>query len=205
MSAPVRLSGAALAAFSTRLAAASALHADLLADSPLEARTLETPTSLGDVTLYDVAIHARQRPIEMLVADVGDELIVLGDQTRVDHLARRVGLHLDTREEVVDYLRFWCRAARRHTETLVESAADFQWIPGVTTDPDLRAHADRAARLARHIAVGHPAAGAFPAEVTMLDQRTLHLRHLRVGFDGHVDEISRQMLTDEVPVPYVIP
>jgi hypothetical protein len=141
----------------------------------------------------------------MLVADVGDELIVLGDPTRVDRLARHVRLHLDTRDEVVDYVRFWCRAATRHTETLVESAAAFQWIPGVTTDPDLRAHADRAAHLARRIAVGHPAAGAFPAEVTMLDQRTLHLRQLHVGFDGHVEEISRQVLTDDVPVPYVVP
>ena len=184
---------------------ASKLHAGILGASTIEARTLESPTSLGDVTLYEVVIHARQRPIEMLVADVDDELIVLGDPTRVDHLAHRVELRLDTREEVVDYLRFWCRAACRHTETLVESAADFQWIPGVTTDPDLRAHADRAAHLARHIAVGHPAAGAFPAEVTMLDQRTLHLRQLRVGLDGHVDEIGRHVLTDEVPVQYVIP
>lgn len=205
MSAPMKLDGDDLAAFSERLAEASKLHAGILGASTIEARTLESPTSLGGVTVYEVLIHARQRPIEMLVADVGDELIVLGDPTRVDHLSRRMGLRLDTREEVVDYLRFWCRAACRHTETLVQSAADFQWIPGVTTDRELRARADHATHLARQIAVGHPAAGAFPAEVTMLDQRTLHVRQLRVGVDGHVDETGRQVLTDDVPVQYVIP
>ena len=205
MSAPMRLSGDALADFSKRLAVAAPMHAGILADSPVDVRPVHSPASLGTIALYEVVVHARQRPIEMLVADVGDDLIVLGDPTRVDQLARRVGLHLETRDEVADYLRFWCRAASRHTEALVESPADFQWIPGVTTDPDLRAHADRAARLARHITVGHPAAGAFPAEVTMLDQRTLHLRQLHVGADGHVEEIGRQVLTDDAPVPYVIP
>lgn len=205
MSAHTKLDGDDLARFSERLAEASKLHAGILAVSSIEARSLESPVSFGDVTMYEVVIHARQRPIEMLVADVGNELIVLGDPTRVDHLARRVGLRLDTREEVADYLRFWCRAACRHTETLVESAADFQWVPGVTTDPDMRDRADRAAHLARHIAIGHPAGGAYPAEVTMLDQRTLHLRQLRVGFEGHVDEIGRHVLTDDVPVQYVIP
>lgn len=205
MKAPERLTGDTLTAFCKRLATSSPLHAGLLDDTSAEVRTLEAPTSLGAATLYEVILHARQRPIEMIVADVGDELVILGDPARVDHLAQHVGLHLDTRDDVVAYLRFWCRAATRHTDTLVESAADFQWIPGVTTDPDLRAHADRAARLARRVAVGHPAAGAFPAEVTMLEQRTLHLRQLHVGFDGHVDEISRQVLTEDVPVPYVIP
>ena len=205
MKAPEQLKGEALVAFSTRLASASPLHAGLLADSPTEARTVEAPSAFGSTVVYDVMIHARQRPVEMLVADAGGELIVLGDPTRVDALAHRVGLQLRTRDEVADFLRFWCRAATRHTERLVESAADFQWIPGVTTDPDLRAQADRAAHLARRIAVGHPAAGAFPAEVTMLEQRTLHLRRLRVTTDGHVAEIDRQALTDGVPVPYVIP
>jgi hypothetical protein len=153
-------------------------------------------------------VHARRRPVELTVADLRDgsgDVIVLGDSERVDALARRAGVQLEGQAEVADYVRFWCRAALRRTEQLVETSADFQWIPGVTTDSELRAHADRAARLARRVVVGHPAAGAFPVEVTVLDQRTLHLRRLRVTSIGHVDEVDRVELTGDVPVPYTMP
>lgn len=208
MSAPVRLTDDELRALTDRVARASELHADLLASERVTADPMPVPDVLGSVAVFRVTVHSRRRPIELVVADLRDgsgDVIVLGDGERVDQLARRVGLRLETQAEVAEYVRFWCRAATRHTEQLVESSADFQWIPGVTTDPDLRAMADRAARLARRVAVGHPAAGAFPVEVTVLEQRTLHLRRLRVGADGHVEEINRVELTRDVPVPYAMP
>jgi len=204
----VRLTGEGLASLVARTAQASPLHAQLLATEPAEAISIEVPAQFGSVQVFDLTVHTRRRPIELRVADLGapsGEVMLLGDGATVDALARRIGLRLETPEQATEYVRFWCRTATRHTEQLVETAADFQWIPGVTTDPDLRGHADRAAHLARKIAVGHPAAGAFPAEVTMLEQRTLHLRQLRVGVDGHVDEVSRVELERDVPVPYTLP
>ncbi|HEY7626504.1 MAG TPA: hypothetical protein VH761_05530 [Ilumatobacteraceae bacterium] len=205
---PARLTADELGDLVERLTRSSPLHADMLVADPVDAEPLPTPDVLGDVAAYRVTVHARRRPVELIVADIGDgsgDVMVLGDGARVDALAQRIGLRLQEQTDVAEFVRFWCRAAVRRMEQLVETPADFQWIPGVTTDPDLRAHAERAARLARRVVVGHPAAGAFPVEVTMLDQRTLHLRHLRVTNAGHVDEIDRVELTRDVPVPYSIP
>jgi len=204
MSAPIRLTGDELDRFAERVALAEPLLATAIAEGPVDAASVPVPAVLGDLVVYRVTVAARRRPIELLVADVGDELVPLGDVSSVDLLASRLGLRLETQADVTEFLRFWCRATGRPGDHLVESAADFRWIPGVTTDPELRTHADRAAHLARRITVGHAAGGAFPAEITMLHQRTLVLRQLRVAHDGHVDEFSRVVLIDDVPVPYTM-
>jgi hypothetical protein len=132
-------------------------------------------------------------------------LWMLGSPERVDELARKIDLRLESPDQVVEYLRFWCRAALRHTEQLVEGAIDFTWIPGVRDNPDLRTQADRAGRLAQWIDVGSGASGVDTAEVTVLSQRMFHLRWLQVRVDGHVDEIDRVELARDVPVVYVMP
>lgn len=205
MSAPRQLSGADLDRFAERLAAAQPLLASMIAEGTVDATAVPTPPVLGDVVVYRVLVNTRRRPLELLVAELDDELMPLGDVAGVDALAARLGLRLETQADVADYLRFWCSATGRPGDRLVESSADFHWVSGVTTDADLRAHADRAVHLARRVAVGHAGAGAFPAEVTMLHQRALVLHHLRVADDGHVAETSRIELMDEVPVPYTMP
>lgn len=200
-----RLTGEALADFVERLSAASPLHAPLLAEYAFTVDPIEVPAVLGDVTAQQVTIELRHRPVELRVVDVDGELVLVGSPDAANTLSRRLELHLAEPDDAADYLRFWCRVALRRAEHLVESRGDFRWIPGVTSDPDLRARADRAAHLARRVAVGHPAGGAFPAEITALDDRTLELRRLRVGGDGHVDEIDRLVLMTDVPVPYTVP
>jgi hypothetical protein len=86
----------------------------------------------------------------------------------------------------------------------VETEADPNWLEATETDAEMGALRDRAAHLVRPVMVGHPAHDAYPAEATVLDQRTLELRHLRVHVDGHVDETIREPLMDNVPVPYVM-
>jgi hypothetical protein len=205
MSAPHRLSGEDLASFTSRLSGSVPLYAALIAESPVEVVEIAVPSVLAETRAFHVVIGARRRPVELFVAQVGEEQFLLGDSDQLDALCAHIGLQLEAPEQVGDFLRLWSRVAVHHTRRLVETAADFQWIPGVTTDPDLRARADRAAHLARRIAVGHPASGAFPAEVTMLDQRTLELRHLRVTSGGHVDEVGHVVLMHDVPVPYTMP
>ena len=181
MSAPLQLVGEQLRRFADRLAAAQPLLASVIAEGSVSAVAVPVPAVLSGAVVYRVMIDTRRRPLELLVAEIGDELLPLGDVASVDAVAGRLGLQLDTQAEVADYLRFWCAATGRSGDRLVESAADFHWTPGVTTDADMRAHADSAVHLARRVAVGHAAAGAFPAEVTMLHQRTLVLHHLRVA------------------------
>ncbi len=139
------------------------------------------------------------------MADLGDEVLVLGSPDRVDQLASKLGLQLTSTDDVVEYLRFWCRTALRRSEQLVEEPADFHWIRSVETDAEIRSNADRAAQLARWIAVRPASTGGYQAEVTVLDQRTLSLREMLVGTDGHVEELSRVDLSTDVPVPYTMP
>jgi len=199
------LTGDTLDVFSRRLAAASPLHARPITEHGVEASPLPTPDFFDRVAVFHVLIPIRRRPIEMSVADVGDEVVVLGSPDRVDELARTIGLHLESTDDVVEYLRFWCRTALGRSEQLVEGPVDFHWISGVETDAGLRANADRAARLARWVAVRGAVADVYPAAVTVLDQRTLQLRELSVRADGHVEELSRVDLATDVPVPYTMP
>jgi hypothetical protein len=205
MKLPQRLDEARLRSLVDRVAVAAPLFADALRRWPVDAEPIAVPDVMP-VDTYRLVVHAPQRPVELSVAMLpSGDVLVLGNSAAVDELALRVGLRLTSREEVADYIRFWCHVALRRTERLVEGPADFRWIPGVTIDAELRARADRAAHLARRVVVGHPAGNAYPAEVTVLDQRTLELRRLRVEATGHVDIVERVVLEQDVPVPYTIP
>jgi hypothetical protein len=190
--------------FLQRLAAASPLYETALQDTD-QVVEVPVPTALRGVRAFHVVAGMLHRPVELRVAEVGPQVILLGSPESLDELARAAALHLGEPAEAAEYLRFWCRMALRRQEQLVESAADFQWVPGAATDPELRARGDRAAHLARHVAVGHGAGGAFPGEATVLDQRTLALRQYRLREDGHVEEVSRVTLEAHVPVPYTMP
>jgi hypothetical protein len=190
--------------FVTRLAAVVGLHSPALSDNPVYVFPLIGRPTYPGAALFDVEVHLRQRPLTFRVADCAGELIVLGSVEGVEELNRRVGLRLQSADEVVEYVRFWFWAAQRGGQLLVETEADPNWLEATETDAEMGALRDRAAHLVRPVMVGHPAHDAYPAEATVLDQRTLELRHLRVHVDGHVDETIREPLMDNVPVPYVM-
>jgi hypothetical protein len=204
MTAPNNLTGAELERFAERLAGIAQVYTDAQTDGSLQVMELPVPSLFQDVLAYHVRIDARRKPIELTVADVRGQLVLLGSVDGVDELARRAELRLTEPADAAEFLRFWCRVALRHTDQLVESPADFRWIPGVSSDGAKQALADRAAHLARRLVVGHPARGVFAAEGTVLEQRTLQLRRWRVTDSGHVDEVERVELMRQVPVPYTM-
>jgi hypothetical protein len=198
------LHGEELRSLVERARVAVPLHADAL-DEMTTADEVAVPECLGSVRAFRVLAQTRQRPVELRLAEVGDEIVALGSPERLDDLAERLGLHLAEPAEVADYLRFWCATALHLVDQLVESRADFDWVPGATSDPETHARCDRAAHLARPIVAGHPAQGVFLAEGTVLEQRTLHLRRWRVTKAGRVTEVERVLLMEHVPVPYLLP
>lgn len=192
-------------AFVLRCKEVAGVHGPTLASNSAEVSSLSASPVYPDVKLFEVDVQLRQRPLVLLVAEVAGELVLLGSSEGVETLNRRVGLELTSADEVAHYIRFWFWATSRGGESLVETSADLNWLPEVQTDPEMSSRSDRAAHLVRRVTVGHPAHGAYPAEVTALDQRTLELRHLRVLADGHVEETIREPLMEQVPVPYVMP
>lgn len=174
--------------------------------------TYEALPFYGHAGLLRATALLPTRPVEFRyvyhrgAASAGGQLHPLGTAERVAAANAAEGLRL-TADVAVAYLRFYLGSAGNSDwagRRLVTDAADVPWLPGTTTDPQLRAARERVSAKIHPARVEGAVDGGVRVTATTVRGRTLEAVTWHVTPDGRVTQERASTLVTDAPVVEVL-
>ena len=152
--------------------------------------------------LLEVLLRLPHKPIVIRYADDGQEIVLLGSSYAIYGVNAREGLRLGA-EHVSRYLRFFFANSEMARTQIVESPDEPMWLRHASEEPEMAQLKQVAQSLIRPMHVVPAGEGGYRVIITAIQDRRLLNMVLDVQADGRVSELSRSVLLENIPVPYL--
>lgn len=129
-----------------------------------------------------------------------DGVVVLRNPESMVELNRRVGLRLESPDQLAAYLRTWFALVDPTRGVVVETPDELPWSPSLLDLPGSSEDVAQASALVHPIRIEGSGDGRFRVVVSVLQRRTLQSRVLDVDAEGAVRIVASTDLLDELPV-----
>jgi len=151
--------------------------------------------------LLKVLVRLPHKPVLFRYADDGQEIVLLGTSQAIYSVNAKEGLRLAA-NQVPAYLRYFAENGEMSRTEIFEAPDEPRWLAAAAADPQM-AQLKGAAQLLIHPVQVVPIGEAFRAIATAIEDCQLLNLVLEVEADGRVREVSRSVLLEDVPVPYL--
>lgn len=158
-----------------------------------------SPVHLG-VEFVRLVVYLPHPGPSIVCARTADGVVVLRNPDSMLELNRRIGLRLDSSDEVAAYLRVWFALVDPTRGRPIEAPDDLPWAPSLIDLPGMAEAMSQASALVHPMRIEPQGDGRFRVVMSVLERRTLQSRVLEVDADGSVEVITSTDVVRELPV-----